>query len=330
MAVRDRFRLVGRETDCHIFEGDGTRPIPEENVRVLYEPGPVAFPPEIAAWRREIEEKQKRLEAAGQPHAWNNARFALTGIVISRTHTREEPVASLSLCDADYYDFMATSHNLDRVRSNGLTLRQEYLEQNDPVDAPPFMTCSFGVNVAVETGRDRKMILSFRSAHVDGPNRRRWNSSANEGIAYEHDLPKDGSPMSLHAVARRALKEELAVQSTDTVDLELLGFGLDLRNHQWAAFFRAVLDDLSEDDLRDRWSKGVDDKWEHEKHEFVDASPESLLGFIADEPAAAWTPCAPALFHLALVRAAVRARAGDSAARLDVEAAERAVMRSRV
>ncbi|GAT79374.1 translation initiation factor 2 [Streptomyces sp. F-3] len=326
MTVRDKFRLVGRETDCHIIEGDGTRPIAEENVRVLFTDERVQLPPEIAAWRREIEEEQRRLEAAGKKHAWNNGRFAVTGFVNTRSHTDEAPIITLSLCAADYYDFMATSHHLDRLRENGLTLRKEFLENRDPVLAPAFMSCSFGVNIAVETGVDKKMIFSFRSSTVEGRNQRMWNSSANEGLARAHDLPQDGTPISLHNVARRGLKEELAVLPSEA-ELELLGFGLDLRNHQWAAFFRAVLPHLGEDDLRDRWSKGVEDKWEHERHAFVPSDPYSVLEFIATEPAHAWTPCAPALFYLALVRGAVQARGGDPAGRLDVEAAERAVLR---
>src|SRR5690606_18114829 len=111
-----------------------------------------------------------------------------------------------------------------------------------------------------------------------------------------------GSPISLHAVARRALKEEMAVQAGDDVSLELLAFALDLRNHQWAAYFRAVLTELTEEQLRRRWSKGVEDKWEHEAYAFVPATPDDVLGFILERPADEWTPCAPSLFYLALVR----------------------------
>ncbi|WP_240676946.1 hypothetical protein [Actinacidiphila soli] len=191
------------------------------------------------------------------------------------------------------------------------------------------MNCSFGVNVAVETGRDGKMLFSRRSAHVAGPNSSRWNLSANEGLARNHDLPEDGSPISLHAVARRALYEELAVHATDTLDLELLSFGLDLDNHQWAGFFRAVLPDLDEKTLRLRWTRGVADKWEHDRFEFVSADPASVLGFIADWPKENWTPCAPALFYLTLVRGAVRHDGGDPAARFKVEKAEQEVTGAR-
>ncbi|MEU4096451.1 translation initiation factor 2 [Streptomyces sp. NPDC026673] len=310
-------------TDCHLYEGDGTRPIEEENVRVLYENRRVQFPDELGLWRREIEDEEARRQAAGEPHHWNNPRFAVESLVVSRTHTAEEPQVTLSFLDADYYDYLTTSINLDRRLANGSTLRRQYLQDRDPLDAPAWMFCSFGVNVAVETGKDGKMLFSRRSAKVAGPNASRWNSSANEGAAANHDLSAAGE-VSLHAIARRALREELAVQSSDRTDLELLGFGLDLRNNQWAAFFRAVLGDLSEEELRFRWSRGIEDKWEHDEYAFVPADPESALGFIHRTDA--WTPCAPALFYLALVRGAVRAEGGDTAARLRVDEAERAVL----
>lgn len=326
MVHRDRFTVLGRETDCHIYEGDGTRPIKEDDVRVKYRPQRVEFPEEIGSWRHAIQEAEERKEALGEPHRWNNPRFAVERVVVTRTHTAEDPVVTLTLQDADYYDFLTTSINLDRKQQNGLTLREQYLESRDPAQAPPFMNCSFGVNVAVETGRDAKMLFSHRSAQVVGPNRSRWNSSANEGLARDHDLPKDGGPISLYAVARRALHEELAVHAADEPDLELLGFGLDMRNNQWAAFFRAVLPDLDEAALRLRWTRGVGDKWEHDRFAFVPADPESVLGFVAGQPAESWSPCAPALFYLALVRGAVRRAGGDPAARFEVEAAEQRVL----
>ncbi|CAL9300653.1 hypothetical protein SUDANB66_03245 [Streptomyces sp. SudanB66_2053] len=150
-----------------------------------------------------------------------------------------------------------------------------------------------------------------------------------QGLAQQHDLPADGSPVSPHAVARRALLEELAVHDGDGTEIELLGLGLDVVNHQWAVFCRAVVPGLDEAALRLRWTRGVTDKWEHDRFEFVDADPESVLGFIADEPESRWTPCAPALFYLALVRGAVRRAGGDPAARFLVEQAEQKVMRER-
>jgi hypothetical protein len=54
-----------------------------------------------------------------------------------------------------------------------------------------------------------------------------------------------------------------------------------------------------------------------------------VLGFIADEPEERWTPCAPTLFYLALVRGAVERAGGDPAGRFAVEQAEQKVMSDR-
>ncbi|WP_308431552.1 translation initiation factor 2 [Streptomyces lucensis] len=316
-------------TDCYVFEGDGTRPIDEENVRIIYEPGlrRVSLPLEVQRWRQAIQAEEERKQAAGEPYRWNNPRFAVESIVVSRTDETEAPVVQLSLCDADYFDFLATSVNLDTPLREGepATLRTQYLENTDPVTVPAFLSCSFGVNVAVRTGPDRQMVFARRSAMVAGHNTERWNSSVNEGLAAIHDVPEDGSPISLHAVARRALREELAVQDGDEVELELLSFALDLRNHQWAAFYRAVLPGLTAGDLTRRRSRGVEDKWEHDEFRFVPCDPDSVLDFVLEE-GRSWTPCAPALFYTALVREAVLARGGSPSGLLDVEAAERRAM----
>ncbi|MCX5230468.1 translation initiation factor 2 [Streptomyces sp. NBC_00233] len=322
---RDSFTLFGHPTDCHIYEGDGTRSIKEENVRIRYTPERVTFPEEIAGWRRTIEDEERRKEAAGRPYSWNSRRFAVDGLTVSRTHIGESPIVTLSLRDADYFDFLTTSLNLDRPQTNGLTLRQQYLESQDPVQAPSFMSCSFGVHVAVRTRRDGKMLFSHRSGRVAGPNRSRWNSSANVGMAVNDDLGPDRR-ISLHAVARRALREQLAIQAADSLDLELLGFGLDLRSNQWAAFFSAELHDLDERALRQRWARGIEDKWVHDEYDFVPADPDSVLSFLLNKHVDTWTPCAPAVYYLALVRAAVRSRDGDRAGRFDVEIAEQRVL----
>lgn len=325
--ARDTFTLGGRVTDCHLYEGDGTRAIPERNVLVHHLAEHVDLPAEVRGWRAEIEAEEARKAAAGEPHRWNSPRFALEGITVARTADQGEPVVHLKLRDADYYDFLAASLNLDRPRpGDGLTLRRLHLENRDPVHAPAFLSSSFGVIVAVETGSDGKMLFARSSPYVAG-HPRRWNASVSEGLSGAHDLPSDGSPISFHATARRALREELGVTAEDRVELELLAFGLDLRLHQWAAFFRAVLPDLGEEDLRRRWARGVEDKWEHDSHAFVPADPDSVLDFILEQPDRAWAPCAPALFYLALVRGAVLRRGGDPAGRLDVEAAERRARR---
>ncbi|MFE7595570.1 SAV_2336 N-terminal domain-related protein [Streptomyces sp. NPDC057494] len=324
---RDSFLLFGHPTDCHIYEGDGTRAIEEENVRIRYTPVRVTLPEEIAGWRRAIEGEERRKQAEGLAHRWNSRRFAVEALTTTRSDIGESPIVTLSLLDADYFDFLATALNLDRPQENGLTLRRQYLESQDPVGAPSFLSCGFGVHVAVRTGVDGRMLFSRRSRWVAGPNGSCWNSSANVGMGVRDDLGPDGQ-LSLHAVARRALRDQLAIGATDSLDLELLGFGLDLQNNQWAAFFSTEVHDLDEGALRRRWARGVENKWVHDEHAFVPADPESVFSFLLSKPADQWTPCAAAVYYLALVRAAVRSRGGDPVGRFDVDDAEQRVLRA--
>lgn len=323
----DRFTLLNGVTDCHVYEGDGTRPILEENVHVIHQARRVDQPLVVRQWRDEIEAEETRKAAAGEPHRWNHPRFAVESVVVSRSLTEAEAVVTLNLLDADYYDFLAATLNLDRPLDpdTSATLRTMFLE-NSSLNAPPFLSCGMGVTVSVETGADSRMVFARRSAGTVGYPRR-WNAPVSQRLSRRHDVSADGSTISLHAAAHRGLREELGVLPEDAVDLELLGFGLDLRIHQWTAFFRAVLPDLGEADLRGRWSRGPRDKWEHDLHAFVPADPDSVLDFILKQPEG-WTPCAPAGLYLALVRGAAR-RTGNPATGLrEVEAAERRAVQS--
>ncbi len=326
--MRDRFTVVGRATGCHLFEGDGTRPIDEENVHVKYTPKRVQFPEEIAAWRRSIEAEEERKEASGLPHRWNNARFAVERVVVTRTHLAEEPVVSLALRDADYFDFLTTSLNLDRRQKNGLTLREQYLEGSDPADAPSWMNCSFGVNVAWRPAGTARCCSPGavprsrgRTAHGGTPPPTRvWPSSTTCPGTQSGQSARGGAPRHLRGTRRARRGQDQ-------------GGTARIRARPGQPPVGCVLPrggpELDEPALRLRWTRGVTDKWEHDRFEFVDADPESVFGFIANEPEERWTPCAPALFYLALVRGAVERAGGDPAGRFSVEQAEQRVMSAR-
>ncbi|MFI6934476.1 translation initiation factor 2 [Streptomyces sp. NPDC050287] len=328
MSDREHFRIGPLRTTCYVYEGDGTRPITERNLRVYYEADePVYVPEDVRRWRQEIEDEQRTRAVAGRDRRWNHPRFAVETVAVTRSDEREDPIVEIRFSPTDYFTFLA-SQQLDRPLEEGegagLTLREHYLDGKDPVVVNGFVSASFGANVAVVTGRDQKMLFSRRSATVGG-NPGQWNSSANEGLSGEHDL-KDGVP-DLFGAARRALREELAVHEGDACELELLSFAMDTKLHQWAAFFLAVLPDLSEEKLRDRWSRGVDDKWEHSEFRFVPAEPDEVLGFmLSPQVRDQWTACGPALFQHALVRLMTKRLEDAGKGRLAVEKAiDRAV-----
>ncbi|MGW4159796.1 translation initiation factor 2 [Streptomyces sp. NPDC004788] len=324
MTDRDPIRIGPLQTDCYVFEGDGTRPIVEENLKIYFDADePVYLPEDVRRWRQEIEEEQRTRAVAGADRRWNHPRFAVETIAVTRSDDVEDPIVEIRFSPTDYFTFLAAqqldSRRLEEGDGAGFTLREHYLAGRDPVTVNGFLSSSFGANVAVVTGQDNRMLFSRRSATVGG-NAGFWNSSANEGLSGKHDL-KDGVP-DLFGAARRALREELAVHRSDACEVELLSLGMDLGHHQWAAFFLAVLPDLSEADLRDRWSRGVDDKWEHAEFRFVPAEPDAVLDFLLDpDNREQWTPCGPALFFHAIVRLMVR-RLGDAGeGRLAVERA---------
>lgn len=312
MSHRDHFRIGPLTTVCHVYEGDGTRPILPGNLEVYYKPKKSLWLPEaVAVWRQEIEDEQRTRAVAGKDRRWNHPRFALDSIAVTRGEIHEDPIVELSFLPSDYFTFLA-AQQLDRTmeegEGQGSTLREYYLGTKDPVTVNGFLSSSFGANVAVVTQKDNKMLFSRRSATVGG-NAGMWNSSANEGLSRQHDLV-NGVP-DLFTAARRALSEELAVSPSDSYDLELLSFAMDTERHQWAAFFLATLKDLTEHDLRDRWSRGIDDKWEHSEHAFTEVQPDSVLDFLLDRTRRdSFTACAPALFYHALVRTMVL-RTGD-------------------
>ncbi|WP_051717374.1 hypothetical protein [Streptomyces sp. NRRL F-5727] len=322
MADRDLFRIGPLRTPYYVYEGDGTRPIKEENLQVYYEPDTfVHVPADVLRWRQEIEDEQETRAVAGLPQRWNHPNFALETIAVTRTDRHEDPIVELRFSPADYFTFLA-SQQLDRRLEEGegvgLTLREHYLDGKDPVAVNGFLSSSFGANVIVVSEPDDTILVSRRSATV-GMNPNRWNSSANEGMSGVHDL-KDGVP-DLFGAARRALREELGIRD-DEHRLELLSFGMDTQSHQWAGCFRAVLPELGEAELRDRWSRGVDDKWEHSRYAFVPARPDGLLDFMLDpENIGWWASGAPAFFYHALVRTMVERTGSAAAGRAAVEAA---------
>ncbi|MFC9329152.1 toll/interleukin-1 receptor domain-containing protein [Kitasatospora sp. NPDC057015] len=296
---RDCFTLGPLRTTWRLVEGDGQQPLTPQRVRVEVEPAFVELPDDMVPWYEEIRTEQEQRRARGLPHRWNGNSYAVSGLSIGRTPTDESPDLCLRLQQADYYTFLATQQ-LDRVLPDGTTPRSRYLDGIDPEDAPAFLSCSFGINVAVVTS-DNHLVVSRRSGRV-GSLPGLWSSSANEALS--RDLDSQGrTPPDLFRVARRGLEEELSIQQHEC-SMELMFFGIDVQLQQWGAGFLARLRTVTAAQLQERRSQGVPDRWEHDHHEFVPFTVKDVVGYLLREDRRdAWTPIAPALFYLALVRA---------------------------
>ncbi|MFF0474219.1 caspase domain-containing protein [Streptomyces sp. NPDC004284] len=286
------------KTPTVIVEGDGESIIPENSLHVRAVDEDVELPEELAEWRDEIAAEQEALKAAGKPYFWNGLNYAVERITIGREAETEAPEIYIQFQNSDYYTFLATQQ-LDRRFRDGSTPKSRYIDPHENLmDVEPFMSSSFGTNVAVVT-RDEKLIISRRSQMV-GSHRGLWNSSANEALSRVVDNSARQAP-NIFNVARRGLSEELAL-SPDEYRLNMLSLSIDRSTHQWGALFLARLRRVTSRDFVERRSRGVSDKWEHDRHELVDFDIEPVVRFIFDEQHVDnWAPTALGLFYLALV-----------------------------
>lgn len=304
------FRLGPLTTTCLIRAGDGVAAIPERNVRsgvVPGEPFPANLPPRLAAARERVRHIH---ESGACDRHWNSPTFRLDTFSAIR-NADEELVLDFGFSPSDYFTSLA-AQGIDCAGSPDTT---------PAGDAEPgaglLPGVTFGVNVAAVTG-DNRVLFSRRSTQV-AVGAGLWNSSANEGLSRALDVADDGA-VDLFAAARRALAEELTVFDHDIARLDLLSVAVDMQRRQWAAMFCAQLT-CTEDALRQRWTRGMHDPWEHTEFVFTRAEPEDVLGFLLD-PARreSWAACAPTLFYHTLVRL-VALRDRDRHARSVVEAA---------
>ncbi|MFG2844744.1 hypothetical protein ACGF12_16450 [Kitasatospora sp. NPDC048296] len=297
------FSLGPLRTSALIVEGDGETPIPAEGVHIQVLDGETRLPAEIAHWWDEIEAESARLRAEGRTPVWNGLRYAVESFDISRTPLDEQPEVRLRLRPTDYYTFLA-AQQLDRRLPDGTTLRSRYLDPDHPLEAPAFLQCSLGVNIAVVTADDM-LVVSRRSDRVRmAPGT--WNSSVNEGVSRHIDSSGRNAPV-LHAVARRGMREELSLEPHE-YSIELLAFVLDVEKRQWSAHFYARLNELTHQKLRTRLSRGVADRWEHQTIDYVPFRAATVATYLLhSDRIHRWAPVAPALFHLALVHVYGRA-----------------------
>ncbi|MFE1308167.1 hypothetical protein [Streptomyces sp. NPDC058755] len=293
------FSLGPLQTSALIVEGDGETPIPAETIFVHVLDEDVRLPADMKPWRDEIATESEHLRAEGRTPLWNGPRYAVESFDISRTSLDETPEVHLRLRPTDYYTFLA-AQQLDRRLPDGATPRSRYLDPEQPLAAPAFLQCSFAVNVAVVTADDM-LVVSRRSERVRmAPGV--WNSSVNEGLSRHIDSSGRSAP-DLHAVCRRGMREELALEAHEYT-LDLLAFVLDVDKRHWSGHYFARLKELRSSDLQARMSRGVADRWEHQTIDYVPFRPAPVIKYLLREDRIhRWAPLAPALFHLALVHA---------------------------
>ncbi len=292
----EEFTLGPIRTGFHTLEGDGTRFIAEDNVRVILDATDVVLPDDLVPWR---EEKARELEArSGGNPAWNGPRYAVAKVAVSRVGENEDPEVCFTFKHSDYLNFL-TTQQLDRAFADGTTPRSRYLDGRGVEELPDFMANSFGAHVALVTADDY-LVFSQRGPNV-AVQPLKWSSSMGEGLARGLDSEGTGPP-NLYAVARRGLREELGLDRSQ-YRLDLLAIGLAGPVHQWVGLFFAQLSELTWQELSDSRARGVQDPWEHMEHVAVKFNPDEVLEFILDGSRVdEWTPMSPPLYYYALVK----------------------------
>jgi hypothetical protein len=72
--------------------------------------------------------------------------------------------------------------------------------------------------------------------------------------------------------------------------------------HLWTFAFIGRLKTTTAEELRERWTRGRPDRWEHSEHKFIDFDPGSAIRHIVETALqGGWTNWAPAVYYLALV-----------------------------
>ncbi|MET8145763.1 hypothetical protein ABZU32_36130 [Sphaerisporangium sp. NPDC005288] len=156
--------------------------IARQDVRLVIANTMVEVPEEVVEWREAIVQEQERIKASGREPMWNGSSYAVDYVSVSRVPDVEDARISIGLQWSNYFTFLA-AQQLDRPMRDGQTLRSRYLDGKHWSSVPPFISSSFGINVAVTTA-DNQIILSKRSGQV-GTQPNVWNSSANEGLSRE-------------------------------------------------------------------------------------------------------------------------------------------------
>jgi hypothetical protein len=219
-------------TDWFPLEGTGDLPIHPWHLRTLLVAECVALPNDLDALRietgKEIELKRK----LGTSPLWNGGQFSLVSFYPTRYGQTEEPGITFEFQLTDYAAYIGLTFRADEFglvndeNGNPTTIRAKYFPRFYPERPNPYLTHSFGVNLAV-IAEDNKLMLTQRSDLV-GSWKNMYHNSMNENMQYPQDMDEFGRP-SFIKTAIRGLWEELGIElgalGLGSQVIEFLNFG---------------------------------------------------------------------------------------------------------
>ena len=265
--------ISGRETEFYLVEGDGETILEPRYITISLRSSKIDLPSMIDELRRQM---VARLEASRPPidggvALWNSPYMAaLTRYRRSRTPTHEHIVINLDMHVNDYATFAATVLSLDseieKTTQGGqpvhTTLRREYFPtpadiSKAVINPVPFLANGAGVVLLAFTCDGKVILTRRRNSSRARPGQR--DISVVEGIHTIHDA-FGSNRVDVYGTAIRACREELGVSVTNN-DVQLLGFGVDMKYYQWN-FFGAVEFGCTSDEVMELHKQHAKDGWE--------------------------------------------------------------------
>lgn len=283
----DPVTILGRRTEVYLVEGNGEAVLEPEYITISLRSSFINLPPIAAELRQQMVAMLQDSQApiAGLVAPWNSPAMAtLTGYRISRTAVHEHVVIHLDMNVSDYATFAGTVLSLDteieKVGLDGLpmqtTLRQEYFptlaEVSRAVRKPvPFLANGVGVVLLAFTDDGKVILTRRRDSSRARPGQR--DVSIVEGIHTTFDAPSSDR-VDVYLTAIRACREELGVDVASN-DVQLLGFGVDMKYYQWN-FFGSVELRCTTDEAIELHAMNAKDRWEGQL-EPVAADPAAVF-----------------------------------------------------
>ena len=234
---------------------------------------------------------EKFLELAKTKQIDNNPTVALKGLTFARTGDKECQIIQFTFKQSDYIHHR-TMRNIWIEYSN----EQRVQELPSKAEVHPYFSNTFGLHVAVLTNegpdKPQKFLFPRRAQRAGMAAPGKYTCGAVESASKpDYIQDKDGKTLvDLVNTAARGLQEELGLELTgnDLKAICLTTVYLKFDTHEWGLCGFVDLKDerikpehrISADSLKDIFSTGPKDKFEHQNLTFIDFDLNTMVDFV--------------------------------------------------
>ncbi|CAC5380262.1 unnamed protein product [Mytilus coruscus] len=220
----------------------------------------------------------------------NNPTVALKGLIFARTGEEENQLIEFKFKESDY-----VHHRAMRKIWIDFSNQQKIEELPSKADVHPYFSNTFGLHVAVLTdegpGKAQKFLFPRRTQREGMAAPGKFTCGAVESASKpDYKMHNGKTCVDLVNTAARGLKEELGLElvGRDLDAICLTTVYLKFDTHEWGLCGFVDLKDerihqkhrLSADSLKDIFSTGPKDKFEHQTLTFIDFDLKTMVEFV--------------------------------------------------